>query len=184
MNAYPRPLCVCSGNHDLEWFDAVERWAPAYWLRDRVNPKVWIDGQRVTFDDVSILNIGCTTRPKGGVADIWVVHAPPTGTAVSRRETGFEGGDPELVAAVDRYAPRLVLAGHVHDPARWYHEAGGTPYLNPGRNREAPCPNHILVESGTLAAQRFTRHATEMRGCVAAAAEPAPASEPELTPAA
>lgn len=185
LNACPRPVCVCSGNHDLEWFDAVERWAPAYWLRGRVNPRLWIDGQRVTMEEVSILSIGCTTRPKGGPADVWVVHAPPTGTAVSTRTTGFEGGDPELVPAIRRHAPRLVLSGHVHDPVCWCHETDGALYLNPGRDRGAPFPNHILVETGTLAARRLTARGTQSFAPVdAGLASVVSAPSEMLTPAA
>ncbi len=172
LNAYPRPLCVCSGNHDLEWFDAAEHWVPAYWLRDRVNPVVWVDGQRVTFDGVSILNIGCTTRPKGAPADVWVVHAPPTGTLVSTRDIGLEGGDPELVGPVRRYAPRVVLSGHVHQPMRWYHDTGSTLYLNPGCNRDAAFPNHILVETGTLRCDLVTEFGPQLIVPRSANAEP------------
>ncbi|MBS0663221.1 MAG: metallophosphoesterase family protein [Verrucomicrobia bacterium] len=185
LNAFPRPLCVCSGNHDLEWHDAVEHWVPAYWLRDRVNSRLWIDGQHVTFDGLSFLNIGCTTRPKGGVADVWVVHAPPTGTLVSARNIGFEGGDPELVGAVRRYAPRLVLAGHVHNPMRWHHEVGPTLLLNPGSDRESRFPNHILIETNALTAQRFTQHGVQVLPRIdAAIAGQAPSPAEVLEPAA
>ncbi len=147
LNDYPRPISVCSGNHDLEWDARSERWMPAYWLRDIVNPKVWTDGQRVEWNGVSVLNIGCTTRPKGGEADLWVVHAPPTRTLVAARTKGGDGGDPDLVAAVRRYAPRIVFSGHVHDPLHWREAAGPTLFLNPGRDAGAEFPNHILVRT-------------------------------------
>jgi Icc-related predicted phosphoesterase len=126
INDHPRPICVCSGNHDLEWDSESERWTPTYGLRDLVNPKVWIHGQRVELNGLSILNIGCTTRPKGGEADIWVAHAPPTKTLVATRPNGGDGGNPHPVVPVRRYAPRLVLAGHVHNPIHWLD-------FNPGR---------------------------------------------------
>lgn len=147
IRAYPRPLSLCSGNHDLEWDAAEERWHPAYWLRDLARPHVWIDGQRIELDGVSLLNIGCTTRPKGAAADIWVVHAPPARTLVSMRARGGDHGDPDLVAPVRRYAPRLVLSGHVHHPIHWRERTERTLFLNPGRNAEASFPNHILVRT-------------------------------------
>ena len=125
-------MCVCSGNHDLVWDDEAERWSPAAWLRDITNPRVWIDGERVTFGGFSLLNIGCATRPKGGESDFWVVHAPPCGTLVERRVDGVDHGDPDLVAAVRRYTPRVVFAGHIHAPMSWRDEVDSTLYLNPG----------------------------------------------------
>ena len=153
MNAYAGPMCVCSGNHDLEWDEESERWTPAYWLRDLKNANVWTDGQRISLDGLSILNIGCTTRPKGGDADVWVVHAPPTKTLVSTRATGGEGGDPDLVGPVRRRAPRVVLGGHVHDPVHWCHHGEKTLFLNPGRADGEPVPNHILLSTDHMTCQ-------------------------------
>lgn len=159
LNDYPRPMCVCSGNHDLEWDAETERWLPAYWLRDLVNPQVWSDGQRVTIDGTSLLNIGCTTKPKGGEADVWVVHAPPSRTLVATRRDGVDYGDPDLIAAVRRHAPRLVLSGHVHAPLHWREQSNSTLYLNPGRNAAAPFPNHILIHTSRMTCQHFAASA-------------------------
>lgn len=160
LNGYPRPFAVCSGNHDLQWDSESERWTPAYWLRELVNPQVWTDGQRIELNGLAILNIGCTTRPKGGRADIWVVHAAPSTTLVSRRTNGRDGGDPDLLAPVRRYAPRLVLSGHVHHPQHWREQIGPTLFLNPGRTHETDSPNHILVNMEPLSCQFVagTRH--------------------------
>lgn len=150
MEAYPRPMCVVSGSHDLEWSETVGRWTPAYWLRALDGSKVWTDSQRVVLDGLSILNIGCTTRPKGGEADIWVVHTPPAGTKVATRADRADGrddGDLELARAVRRYAPRLILSGGVHSPAAWRDELDTTVCLNPGRLPDAPYPNHILLNT-------------------------------------
>ncbi len=167
LNAFPRPIAVCSGNHDLEWDSANERWTPAYWLRRIANPLVWTDGQRVRLNGLSILSIGATTRPKGGMADVWIAHAPPSGTLVATRLNGDDVGDPDLVAPVRRYAPRLVLSGHVHRPLSWQAHVDGTLYLNPGCNPDAPFPNHIVVHTDRMttrlvAAPRATPHAIEI----------------------
>ncbi|HWL15672.1 MAG TPA: metallophosphoesterase [Opitutus sp.] len=156
LRDFPRPLSLCSGNHDLEWDSERGRWRPAYWLREVVNPLVWTDGQRVSLDGVSMLNLGATSQPKGGHADVWVVHAPPAGTLVAATATGDDAGDPDLVAAVRRYAPRLVLSGHVHSPLAWQAQSGGTLLLNPGYDPDAPFPNHILIQTESMTCRLVT----------------------------
>ncbi len=153
LRDFPRAIAVCSGNHDLEWDSSVGRWTPAYWLREIDNPLVWTDGQRVTLDGISLLNIGATTRPKGAPADVWVVHAPPSRTLVALRPSGDDGGDPDLVAAIRRHAPRLVLSGHVHTPLHWREHRDGTLLLNPGCEPGARFPNHILVETQQMSSR-------------------------------
>lgn len=152
LKEYPGAMVVCSGFHDLEWSDDSERWTPAYWLRNIGNPRVWTDGQRVTWGGVSIFSIGCTTRPKGAEADVWVVHVPPAQSAVALRATGGDGGDAGLASAVRRHAPRILLSGHVHNPMQWHDRFGSTLCLNPGRH-DADCPNHLLVNTDLMRAQ-------------------------------
>lgn len=181
LSRYPRPLAIASGNHDLEWHDQTERWMPAYWLRYIANPNVWVDGQRIVMNGTSILNIGCATRPKGGEADIWVVHAGPTRTLVTTRSTGGDGGDPDLNASVARHAPRLVLSGHVHDPVHWREHGESTLFLNPGHAADAEIPNHILVRTDDLSCQLFRAPREEsvepeLSGAVPRNPEAAPAS--------
>ena len=172
LNDFPRPISVCSGNHDLEWDSAADRWTPAYWLRRIDNPNVWTDGQRITLNRLSILNIGATTQPKGGDADVWVVHAPPSQTAVALRANGVDAGDPDLVAATSRYSPRLVLSGHVHNALRWREYRAGTLFLNPGYDPDAAFPNHILVQPDRLSSRLIT-------AARASEQAPAPGAEPE-----
>lgn len=166
LNDFPRPISLGSGNHDLEWDDAAERWTPAYWLRRIDNPNVWTDGQRIGLAGVSILNLGATTRPKGGAADVWVVHAPPSGTAVATRSNGADAGDPDLVSAARRYAPRLVLSGHVHHPLSWHEHRDGTLFLNPGCDAETRFPNHILVQPESGRSELITAARTSERAPV------------------
>ena len=156
LGDFPRLISVCSGNHDLEWDSEAGRWTPAYWLRRIDNPNVWTDGQRIKLDGLSILNIGVTTRPKGGAADVWVVHAPPSGTAVATRANGAGVGDPDLGAAAHRHSPRLVLSGHVHNAVSWREHRHGTLFLNPGYDPDADFPNHILVQTDQLECELIT----------------------------
>jgi predicted phosphodiesterase len=161
LRDFPRPLCVCSGNHDLQWDSEAERWTPAYWLRAIPNPLVWTDAQRVQFDGLSFLNIGATTRPKGGDADVWVVHAPPSNTLVGQRDDGADAGDPDLIAPVRRFRPRLVLTGHVHSPRRWHDHRDTTLFLNPGRNEGGLFPNHLLIQTDPMSCQLITARTGE-----------------------
>lgn len=152
------PMCVCSGNHDLEWDDRLERWQPAQWLHELAGPTRWIDGQSGTLHGLRFLSIGCARRPKGGAADLWVVHAPPIGVLTGRRGSGREAGDPELADRVARFAPQIVCSGHIHDPIHWCTRAAGTLYLNPGHNADALIPNHVLIDTEQ-------RHARGLIGC-------------------
>jgi Icc-related predicted phosphoesterase len=156
LREFPRPISVCSGNHDLEWDSAAERSTPAYWLRRIDNPHVWTDGQRVALNGLSLLNIGATTRPKGAAADAWIVHAPPSEATVAIRINGVDAGDPDLVAPVRHYAPRLVFSGHVHNPIRWWEHQGDTLLVNPGYNPDALFPNHILVNTKSMSSALVT----------------------------
>jgi Predicted phosphoesterases, related to the Icc protein len=173
LDGFPRPLAVCSGNHDLEWDPATERWRPAYWLRSITNPLVWTDGRRVQMDGLSVLNIGATTRPKGGSADVWAVHAPPARTLVATRFRGGDAGDLDLIESVRRFAPKLVLSGHVHSPLDWREFRDGTLFLNPGCESEAPFPNHILVNTERMSCRFVTATREDSHDSVL----PAPASE-------
>ena len=172
LNDFPRPICVCSGNHDLEWDSGTERWTPAYWLRAIDNPLVWTDSQRVELDGISFLNIGATTRPKGGEADVWVVHAPPSNTIVATRAGGIDAGDRDLVLPVRRYAPRLVLSGHVHTPLHWRLRERTTLFLNPGRNLDGLFPNHILVETDAMSSRLISTVADDVHAAALPVADP------------
>jgi Icc-related predicted phosphoesterase len=183
INDYPRPLCVCSGPSDLEWDGAVERWTPAYWLRNFANRQAWADGTRVSFNNLSVLNIGCTTHPKGGDADIWVVHTPPARTAVSTHVNGRDSGDSELVAAVRRHAPRVVLSGHVHDPLDWHTRHGPTLLMNPGRSHDTPVPNHIILNTEDMSAEFITATRRERLTPVGSVRSPAVLNEDRLVSA-
>lgn len=74
---------------------------------------------------------------------------------VTARSTGGDGGDPDLNASVKRYAPLLVLSGHVHDPVHWRQYDEATLLLNPGHAAQAEFPNHILVRTEDLSCEIF-----------------------------
>lgn len=68
---------------------------------------------------------------------LWLMHEPPCGTPLSA-SSGPVSGNSEWMAAVEHYAPRLVLFGHDHATplrrARWHHRVNdGTVFVNVGQ---------------------------------------------------
>ncbi len=167
-----RPMVICSGNHDLEWDDAHERWRPAKWLQDLAGERLWVDGQSFSRGALSFHVIACTTHPKGARADVWVVHAPPTGVAVGRHPLGRDGGDPDLNDSIRRFQPGVVLCGHIHEPSSWIEQKDGVIYLNPGSVSRGRFPNHILFETESATARRVSDSVAGARCEVARWARP------------
>jgi len=59
---------------------------------------------------------------------VLVTHVPPFGT-VDKVFIGMHGGSKELRSLVDKYKPRLVLSGHIHeDPG--FKKIGSTVFVN------------------------------------------------------
>jgi Icc-related predicted phosphoesterase len=52
-------------------------------------------------------------------------------------------------------SPRLVLSGHVHNPARWKDRCGGTISLNPGVGTDPTVPNYISIDTARRRARWF-----------------------------
>jgi Icc-related predicted phosphoesterase len=78
---------------------------------------------------------------------IWVYHAPPAGSRISREFREF--GEPELAQWIDQYRPDAVFCGHVHNaPFRhggsWIDRRGATWVFNAGR-QIGEVPTHIIL---------------------------------------
>lgn len=142
---HPAPVCVCSGNHDLEWDSQFERWLPAHWLRSVASSSVTTDGGRRVLDGVTVQCIGAGDR-QASPAEIWVIHAPPCGVEVSRCSSGTDFGDPDFPVPTGGSRPRLVLCGHVHTPQAWNCVDSCIQYVNPGRNAHGRFPNHVIID--------------------------------------
>lgn len=154
LRQFDRPLCVCSGDHDLEWDARHECWRRASWLAGSLAAHVHGDGAVVDLHGVRVHSISLTTYPKGVPADVWVVHAPPEGVAVGREYAGPDFGEPSMIRTIERLKPRIVLCGRVHEPASWFEQRDGVMYLNPGCLRAARFPSHILLDTESLEACR------------------------------
>lgn len=156
LRASPVPVVVSSGRHDLQWDAVLARWRPAYWLRQLAAPPVYPDGSVLERSGLSLSPIACTQQPRRAPADGWVVHAPPAGTATARTLAGADRGDRDLAESVGRQAPAWVFCGQVHDPEQWHATLGGTRIFNPGANPHGRFPNHIVLDTQTGEARRFT----------------------------
>lgn len=154
LRRFDRPLCVCSGDHDLEWDARYECWRKARWLSETLALNVHGDGSVFDLHGERIHSVSLTTYPKGLPADIWVVHAPPAGLAVGREYAGPDFGEPSMVDTIARLRPKVVLCGRVHEPASWFERQDGVMYLNPGCLRTARFPNHILLDTESFEARR------------------------------
>ena len=144
-----RPIGLCSGSHDLEWDARYECWRPARWLSGPVAARVWGDGDNFELQGHHFSSISSTTYPKGGPADFWITHTPPSGLAVGRDDLGVDHGEIALAHAASIHRPTAVFCGHVHQPVSWFHRHEGVMYLNPGHTRGARFPNHILFDTKT-----------------------------------
>ena len=156
-------LFAASGNHDLDGRDAAGEKA-ARWMAplgtwgvhgdstslllgdDLVTVCPWWDGPqaRAALDRVLAAAQECPRRHW-----IWVHHAPPAGSPLA-----FDGhrtwGDDVLSGWIARYAPDVVLTGHVHqapfaDGGGWADRVGSTWVFNAGQ-QAGPVPAHVTVD--------------------------------------
>jgi Icc-related predicted phosphoesterase len=80
---------------------------------------------------------------------IWVYHWPPVGSPTSW--TGKrQYGDPDLREWIERFAPDMVLTGHVHQSpfvadGSWFDRVGSTWVFNAG-NQRGPTPTRIEID--------------------------------------
>jgi predicted phosphodiesterase len=159
------PLAVGSGNHDLTGPDARGEQA-ALWLPAARDSGVAVDGDTLDLADLRVSVFPWWDGPLGRAAVearmaresaqrvahwVWVYHWPPLGSPTcwtGRRDYG----DTELGGWIDRFAPDLVLTGHVHEPpfkpaGAWADRRGRTWIFNAGR-QIGPVPAHIEIDLG------------------------------------
>ncbi len=121
------PTIVVSGNHDyyapLGSMSGDSLEPGAQWLRNLSGRGsiLAVDGESVNFPPsnptAKISSVGWAQKPDWSAdTDILVTHAPPSGVDVAIEQGGTRDmGDSELWRALrEKTAPRLVLAGHVH----------------------------------------------------------------------
>jgi len=162
----PARIVVCSGNHDLTGRDPAGEKA-ALWLpqvaafgittdfsslmlgNDLVTVCPWWDGP-IGRDRVEQFLVEQAARERERW--VWVYHWPPPDLPVSWTGTRSYG-DADLAGWIDRFAPDLVLSGHVHQApletgGSWFARTGldqATVVVNAGR-QIGPRPSHVIVD--------------------------------------
>lgn len=144
------PTVVCSGNHDF-WTaprGTIDAAAEGRWLSSLSGQEniVGTDGDRVLLHGHDVVVNGWLKRPSDG-GDILVTHAPPAGCACAGSDGG-DYGDPELWWTMRR-KPRMILAGHIHQPAKlWCRlESTNTAVLVPGFDADSSVPAHWSIDT-------------------------------------
>ena len=156
-------VAVASGNHDLTGPDAQGEQA-ALWLDEARAAGVPCDGDSLLVGDVRISICPWWDGPIGRAAVeaqlaadaarrpahwLWVYHWPPLGSPTCW--TGKRHyGDTELGGWIARFAPDLVLTGHVHEPpfrpdGAWADRIGRSWVFNAG-HQIGPVPAHIDID--------------------------------------
>jgi Icc-related predicted phosphoesterase len=162
-------VVVCSGNHDLDGRNAAGE-AVAAWLQEVKRENIFVDGTSVEFSG-ALLTIcpcwdGAVSRAEvetqlvlqAGRSSgrwIWVYHAPPADTAVCWNGREF-AGDEFLRDWIKRFAPDIVLSGHIHNApfykaGSWVDRIGKTRVFNVGR-QPGPCPTFISLDPNAMTA--------------------------------
>lgn len=150
-------VAVCSGNHDMVHACGDDN-SSSLWVCDLKRPGVCADrdsftlGKRRFYCHPWVLPL-----PDAKDGDIWIVHAPPEGTAVSQVPGGdFDHGDFEFseLCKAGR-GPSIALCGHIHHPISWHATVGRTLVFNPGESSDPYVPAHIVVD---LEQCNATRH--------------------------
>jgi Icc-related predicted phosphoesterase len=156
---------VCSGNQDLTGVDADGEKA-ALWFDQLAARGVVGDGSSVRLGGALVTVCPWWDGPKGragveqllvdtaaAAADaerwVWIYHWPPPDLPVSWTGHRFYG-DKDLGVWIDRFAPALVLTGHVHqapmiEGGSWIADAGGTWVVNAG-HQLGPVPSYAEVD--------------------------------------
>jgi Icc-related predicted phosphoesterase len=163
-------LLVSSGNHDGDTRTAAQE-SVCRWLREAKGGGLYVDGDSVEIGGALVTVCpwwdGPETRAEverlllqdAGRAHrpwIWIYHAPPEGSPVSW--TGRKSaGDEFLTAWIARFAPNVVLSGHIHNApfypeGAWIDRLGATWVLNPGR-QIGPCPTCVILDFEKMSAR-------------------------------
>ena len=160
-------VLVCSGNHDLDARDANDERA-ATWLAPIRRDRLHVDGDCVHLGACTITIcpwwdgplaqqavVALLERDAAQVQGpwIWVHHAPPQDSPVSWNGRKHVG-DPFLIEMIERFKPRLVLSGHVHNApfypdGSWIDQLGETWVFNPGRQL-GPLPAFLELDAETM----------------------------------
>jgi Icc-related predicted phosphoesterase len=162
-------ILVSSGNHDGDARTVTEE-SICRWLPDVKTEALNVDGDSVEIGEtlvtvcpwwdgdetrakVESLLLRESTRKKRRW--VWIHHSPPAGSPVSW--TGMKSaGDVVLTAWIARFAPDLVLSGHIHNApfypeGSWVDRLGETWVFNAGRQIGQE-PSHVILDLDAMTA--------------------------------
>jgi Icc-related predicted phosphoesterase len=161
-------LVLCSGNHDLDALNGAGE-KTARWVAELDLDGVIVDGRSVAVEgslltvlpwwdgpaaraDVDAL-LEETARRREHDLWIWVYHSPPE---CRLSWTGTRHFSDEAARLwIDRYAPDVVLCGHIHQApftpeGSWIDRIGATWLFNPGKQiGTIPCCVELDLTGGT-----------------------------------
>jgi Icc-related predicted phosphoesterase len=158
------PLLVSSGNHDGDSRNAADE-IFAEWLLQNRAEGLFVDGESVLLGDTRVTacpwwngpvsraeleNLLARESANNVGRWIWSHHEPPEGARVSWSGKKLLG-DRFLREWIDRFAPDLVLSGHIHHApfyspeGSWIDRIGKTWVFNPGRQPGA-FPTYITLD--------------------------------------
>ena len=158
-------LIVCSGNHDLDSrSESGEK--VARWIADVRPLNVASDGDTIAIEDTLftvcpwwdgpvvrealVAQLEADAARRAEKRWIWIHHAPPINSPTSWSGTRSMG-DQDVERWIHRYAPDIVVAGHIHQSpfvknGSWADQIGSTWIFNAGHQFGAP-PAHIALET-------------------------------------
>lgn len=163
-------VLVSSGNHDGDGRNAAQE-SVCRWLREVKGEGLFVDGDSVEIGGTLVTICpwwdGVDSRAEverllaqDAVREkrqwIWIYHSPPEGSPISW--TGRKsGGDEVLTEWIARFAPDVVLSGHIHNApfyadGAWIDRLGTTWVLNPGR-QIGPRPTYVVLDCEKMRAR-------------------------------
>jgi Icc-related predicted phosphoesterase len=173
------PTVVCSGNHDLDSRIASGE-KITRWIHGASADGVAVDGASLDLDGWRLTACAWWEGPET-LADLegrleeasadhpplwaWAYHGPPEGALSWTGARHY--GDPELPRLLERFAPDLVLCGHVHEApftaeGSWVEQRGDTWLFNAGRQRGLE-PSFVEID---VHARTASWHSATGRGTV------------------
>lgn len=140
LSAFPRPVLLIPGNH--EYSGSIERLCGQlpnlnYLHRRAMHfPELsflgWGGGGFAQMDPELELNAPRLAREVQGRPFVFLLHGPPHGTALDHLLRLGHRGCRSRRAFIERYQPRLVLCGHLHENFGKRDCIGTSLILNPG----------------------------------------------------
>lgn len=140
---FPKPLFVCTGNHDIEYFENEN------WLVEIDN--IYSDSSIKTINGIKF---GCIPYIAPDFSDFYkceviLYHVPPAYTKTSiQKSTNKEWGDIELSKILKKkiLKPIYLLCGHLHIPTGKIDSINQTIISNPGSSKTSQIPNHYIID--------------------------------------